>query len=145
VARLTQDGLRVSTVKHAHHAFDIDHEGTDSYRHRAAGAGEVAIVSGRRWALMHELRNGEAEPSLDDVLARLAPCDLVIVEGYKRDRHPKIETRRVNAAGKEPLSPGDPTIVAIASDSQITDSRVPVFDLDDIEGIAAFARQFAGI
>ena len=112
VAELTRRGWKVSTVKHAHHDFDIDKEGTDSFRHRQAGASEVAIVSGRRWALMHELR-GEDEPPLDVVLARLAPCDLVLVEGYKRESHKKIETRRADAKDTAPLSrrrsldPGD--------------------------------------
>ena len=90
VTALSDRGFRVSTIKHAHHGFDIDHAGTDSFRHRAAGAGEVAVVSARRWALMHELR-GEDEPLLAQVLETLAPCDLVLVEGYKRDPHPKIE------------------------------------------------------
>ncbi len=105
---LTRRGWKVSTVKHAHHDFDIDKEGTDSFRHRQAGASEVAIVSGRRWALMHELR-GEDEPTLDEVLARLAPCDLVLVEGYKRESHKKIETRRPDAKDTAPLSAADPT------------------------------------
>ena len=102
VAEFTRRGFRVSTVKHAHHDFDIDREGADSYRHRLAGAAEVAIVSGRRWALMHELR-GEDEPKLDEILARLAPCDLVLVEGYKRevapqDRDAKAGRQRQQAA-----------------------------------------------
>ena len=118
--------MRVSTVKHAHHDFDIDREGADSHRHRLAGAAEVAIVSGRRWALMHELR-GEDEPKLDEILARLAPCDLVLVEGYKREGHPKIETRRLDAKDTAPLSPSDPQIRAIAADHPVTARRVPVF------------------
>ena len=93
VEELTRRGWRISTIKHAHHAFDIDHEGTDSFRHRGAGATEVAIVSSNRWALMHELRS-EEEPSMESVLARLEPCDLVIIEGYKREGHAKIEARR---------------------------------------------------
>ena len=93
VRELTRRGWKISTVKHAHHAFDIDKEGTDSFRHRQAGAAEVAIVSGNRWALMHELR-GEDEPRLEAILARLAPCDLVLIEGYKRESHPKIEARQ---------------------------------------------------
>ncbi len=113
VTRFAEMGLRIATVKHAHHEFDIDHEGTDSYRHRKAGAREVAIVSARRWALMHELE-GESEPPLADVLARLGPCDLVIVEGYKREGHAKIEVRRGKAG--TPLAPEDPSIIAIASD-----------------------------
>ena len=140
VAELTQRGWTVSTVKHAHHAFDIDREGTDSFRHRRAGAREVAIVSGRRWALMHELRE-EAEPPLDAILARLAPCDLVLVEGYKREGHRKIETRRLEGRSRDPLSANDPSIVAIASDYAVDDEKVPAFDLDDVAGIADFIER----
>ena len=130
-------GIRVSTVKHAHHGFDIDKEGTDSFRHRQAGASEVAIVSGRRWALMHEL-HGEEEPTLDEVLKRLAPCDLVLVEGYKREGHKKIEARRTGTKDTTPLSDGDPTILAIAADHTVPNSALPVFDLDEIGPIADF-------
>lgn len=137
VAELTRRGYRVATVKHAHHDFDIDVEGTDSFRHRAAGAQEVAVVSGRRWALMHELR-GEDEPSLDDVLKRLSPCDLVLVEGYKREGHAKIETRRLGAKDTKPLTAGDPNIRAIAADHEVEGESVPVFALDDITSIADF-------
>lgn len=139
VAELARRGWKVSTVKHAHHDFDIDKEGTDSFRHRQAGASEVAIVSGRRWALMHELR-GEDEPSLAEVLKRLAPCDLVLVEGYKREGHNKIETRRRGAKDTTPLSSGDPTILAIASDHAVPGSALPVFDLDDVAAIADFVE-----
>jgi molybdopterin-guanine dinucleotide biosynthesis protein B len=131
-------GLRIATVKHAHHEFDIDHEGTDSFRHRKAGAREVAIVSARRWALMHELE-GEGEPPLADVLARLSPCDLVIVEGYKREGHAKIEVRR--AGPGEPLAPADPAIIAIASDRPVPGEALPVFELDDVEAISSFILQ----
>jgi molybdopterin-guanine dinucleotide biosynthesis protein B len=144
VAKLSRRGWKVSTVKHAHHDFDIDKEGTDSFRHRRAGASEVAIVSGRRWALMHELR-GENEPTLDEVLARLAPCDLVLIEGYKREGHKKIETRRTDAKDTAPLSVGDPTIVAIASDSPVTGGTLPVFDLDDIGAIVDFIEEASGL
>jgi molybdopterin-guanine dinucleotide biosynthesis protein B len=144
VAELTRRGWRVSTVKHAHHDFDIDKEGTDSFRHRHAGASEVAIVSGRRWALMHELR-GEDEPTLDEVLKRLAPCDLVLVEGYKRESHRKIETRRTDAKDTAPLSAGDPTIMAIATDSPITGETLPVFGLDDAATIADFIESATGL
>lgn len=137
VAEFVARGLTVSTVKHAHHAFDIDQEGTDSFRHRLAGAGEVAIVSGARWALMHELRN-EAEPELDAILARLAPCDLVIVEGYKREAHPKIELRRTGARDIRPLSNDDPNIIAVASDRVMPGETLPVFGIDDIADIADF-------
>ena len=137
VAEFRARGFSVSTVKHAHHEFDIDTPGTDSFRPRAAGAGEVAIVSDRRWALMHELR-GETEPTLDDVLARLSPCDLVLVEGYKRDQHPKIETRRLDAKERRPLSPASPNVMAIAADHPLPGEHLPVFSLDDIPSIADF-------
>lgn len=135
VSEFTARGLRVSTLKHAHHAFDVDHDGTDSFRHRAAGAGQVLLSSGRRWALMSEL--GDApEPPLVDLLSKLAPCDLVLIEGYKRADHPKIEAHR--AATKQPLiAPDDPSIRAVASDSALDLDR-PVFDLDDTKAIADF-------
>ena len=144
VEELTRRGWRVSTVKHAHHSFDIDHEGTDSHRHRQAGATEVAIVSGSRWALMHELRD-EREPTLEEVLARLAPCDLVIVEGYKREGHDKLETRRRDAKNSEPLADCDPSIVAIAADHAIASAALPVFALDDTLSIADFIEQHTGL
>jgi molybdopterin-guanine dinucleotide biosynthesis protein B len=144
VTELSRRGWKVSTVKHAHHDFDIDKEGTDSFRHRQAGASEVAIVSGRRWALMHELR-GEDEPSLDAVLTRLAPCDLVLVEGYKRESHRKIETRRTWAKDTTPLSTDDPSIMAIAADHEVPDSALPVFDLDNVGAIADFIETATGL
>jgi len=144
VTELSRRGWKVSTVKHAHHDFDIDKEGTDSFRHRQAGASEVAIVSGRRWALMHELR-GEDEPTLDAVLRRLAPCDLVLVEGYKRENHKKIETRRTGAKDTAPLSTGDPSIMAIAADHAVPDTALPVFDLDDVTAIADFIETATGL
>ena len=139
VRELTRRGWKVSTVKHAHHAFDIDKEGTDSFRHRQAGAAEVAIVSGNRWALMHELR-GEDEPRLEAILARLAPCDLVLIEGYKRESHPKIEARRLEAKDTTPLTAVDGNIVAIAADHDVSGEVVPAFDLDDIQAIADFVE-----
>jgi len=137
VAEFTRRGFRVSTVKHAHHDFDIDREGADSHRHRLAGATEVAVVSGRRWALMHELR-GEDEPRLEQILARLAPCDLVLVEGYKREGHRKIETRRLDAKDTAPLSAADPNICAVAADHAVNGETLPVFSLDDVTAIADF-------
>jgi molybdopterin-guanine dinucleotide biosynthesis protein MobB len=136
IPALIARGLTVSTVKHAHHAADIDRPGKDSYRHREAGAVEVMLATGRRWALMHEHRAGE-EPPLAALLARLAPVDIVLVEGFKRDRHPKIEVRRA-ALTSDPIWPGDSSIVAVASDVPIADCRCPVMDLDDIEAIATF-------
>jgi len=141
VTELTARGYRISTMKHAHHAFDIDHEGTDSYRHRAAGAVEVALVSGYRWALMHEIRD-DAEPAMEDILRRMDPCDLVVIEGYKRQAHPKIEVRRKGARRDRPLAADDPNIVAIATDHATGDEGVPVFDLDDVAGIADFIVSF---
>lgn len=135
VAELTARGRRVSTVKHAHHGVDIDQRGSDSHRHREAGAVEVALVGGQRWAIMHELR-AEEEPSLEEVLARLSPCDLVIVEGYKREGHPKIEMRRSSASRQDRLSALDPSIVAVAADGPQPGETLPVFGLDDIAAIA---------
>lgn len=144
VSELAGRGWRVSTIKHAHHDFDIDKPGADSFRHREAGATEVAIVSGRRWALMHELR-GEDEPTLDEVLARLGPCDLVLIEGYKRENHLKIEARRLEAKDRSPLTAKDPAIVAIASDHPVEGEHVPVFGIDDIKSIADFVEARSGL
>ncbi|CAN5332441.1 molybdopterin-guanine dinucleotide biosynthesis protein B [soil metagenome] len=143
VTELTRRGYRISTVKHAHHSFDIDHEGRDSFRHRKAGASEVAVVSHGRWALLHELR-GEPEPPLETILAKLAPCDLVIVEGYKRDMHDKIEMRDVTQANPA-LASSDPSIVAIAANGDIAGERVPVFSRDEIGRIADFIVQHMGL
>ena len=127
-------GLKIATVKHAHHDFDIDQPGKDSWLHREAGASEVAIVSSRRWALVHELR-GEDEPSLAELLAKLSPADLVIVEGFKRHALPKLEVYRA-AIGKPLIYPEDDCVVAIASDAPLPQAQLPVLPLDDIEGIA---------
>ena len=128
-------GLTVSTIKHAHHAVDVDQAGTDSHRHRVAGASEVVLASGSRVALMQELR-GAPEPSLADLLARLSPVDLVLVEGYKREAHPKVEAHRAET-GHALLAPGDPQIRAVASDTPLEVDR-PVLDLNDTAGIADF-------
>ena len=132
--RLIARGLKVSTVKHAHHSFDMDVPGKDSHTHRTAGATEVFVSSARRWAHIRELR-GEDEPPLSEILARLAPVDLVIVEGYKRHQHPKLEVYRAEV-GKPLLHPDDDWIVAVASDAPVPDARVPVLDLADAEKIA---------
>jgi molybdopterin-guanine dinucleotide biosynthesis protein MobB len=142
VAEMVARGLKVSTVKHAHHSFDVDHPGRDSYRHRQAGAGEVLLASRHRVALMRELR-GEAEPPLSDLLAMLAPCDLVLVEGYKRDAHPKVEAFRAET-GNALIAPGDPTIRAVASDVALDLDR-PVFDLNDTRAIADFILAEVGL
>lgn len=131
---LVRRGLKVATVKHAHHEFDTDQPGKDSWLHRQAGASEVAIVSSRRWAIVHELSD-EAEPPLADILAKLSPVDLVIVEGFKRLSHPKLEVYRA-AVGKPLLHPDDDCIVAIATDAPLPQAQVPVLSLDDIEGLA---------
>lgn len=144
VTELTARGWRVSTVKHAHHDFDIDREGADSFRHRQAGATEVAIVSGRRWALMHELRD-EPEPALDAILARLGPADIVLIEGYKRESHRKIETRRLSAKDTTPLSQNDPNIVAVAADYPQPSEKLPVFALDAVAAIADFIERTTGL
>jgi molybdopterin-guanine dinucleotide biosynthesis protein B len=144
VTELVGRGYRVSTVKHAHHDFDIDKVGADSYRHRQAGAHEVTIVSGTRYAIMHELR-GAPEPSFEEILGRLAPCDLVLIEGYKREPIPKIEARRLDSANREPLAPTDPHIVAIAADHAVADTALPVFDLDDTKTIADFVVAVTGL
>ncbi|MBE0454979.1 molybdopterin-guanine dinucleotide biosynthesis protein B [Roseovarius autotrophicus] len=142
VAEMTARGLRVSTVKHAHHSFDVDQPGRDSYRHRVAGAGEVLLASRHRLALMRELR-GQAEPTLAELLAMLAPCDLVLIEGYKRDGHPKMEAFRAET-GNALIAPGDPTIRAVASDVALDLDR-PVFDLNDTRAIADFILGEVGL
>ena len=131
VAEFVRRGWRVATIKNAHHDVDIDRPGTDSFRHRAAGASEVALVGGRRYAIMRE----QAEPTLEEVLARLAPADLVLIEGFKRKLHTKIEVR----AGDGPsLARDDPSIAAIAADAKPAETHLPWFRRDDIAGIADF-------
>ena len=138
---LVARGLRVSTIKHAHHGFDVDTPGKDSWLHREAGASEVLVASAHRFALMHESR-GAPEPVLADLLARLAPADLVIVEGFKREPCPKIEVWR-HAVGKPMLHPADASIVAIATDARDLRVSVPVLALDDAEAVADAAMQAA--
>jgi len=142
VTEITGRGFSVSTVKHAHHSFDVDHAGKDSFRHRAAGATEVLLASRNRFALMHELRETD-EPGLAELLARLSPVDLVLVEGYKGESHPKIEAHR--AATSNPLiAPDDPTIRAVASDTALSLDR-PVFDLNDTQAIVGFILSEVGL
>ena len=138
ITEFTARGLTVSSIKHAHHSFDIDHPGRDSYRHRDAGARQVLLASRNRWALMHELRD-EDEPSLGDLLKQLSPVDLVLIEGYKRDRHPKIEAYR-KETGQPLIAPEDQTIVAVASDTSVAIDR-PELDLNDTAAIANFIAQ----
>ncbi|MFN3349130.1 molybdopterin-guanine dinucleotide biosynthesis protein B [Pseudorhodoplanes sp.] len=131
---LTARGNRVSTLKHAHHNFDVDRPGKDSFEHRSAGATEVLVISANRWALMHELR-GAPEPPLPALLGKLSQVDLVLVEGFKRESFPKLEIHRA-ANGKPLLHPLDRWIVAIASDTPLPDATVPVIDLNEIDAIA---------
>jgi molybdopterin-guanine dinucleotide biosynthesis protein B len=138
---LVGKGLRVSTVKHAHHGFDVDQPGKDSWEHRQAGAQEVVVASAHRWALMHELR-GDAEPDLADLLARLSPVDLVLVEGFKGGGQPKLEVFRA-ANGKPMLHPDDPSVVAVASDAPVPDLALPWLQLDDIPAIAEAVQVLA--
>jgi len=142
VAEIAGRGVSVSTVKHAHHSFDVDHPGKDSHRHRVAGAREVLLSSRNRFALMHEMR-GEAELPLETLLRKLDPVDLVLIEGYKRDRHPKIEAFRAET-GHALIAPDDPTIRAVAADCAVQIDR-PVFDLDDTRSIADFVLREVGL
>lgn len=142
VTEITGRGISVSTVKHAHHSFDVDHPGKDSYRHRAAGATEVLLASRYRFALMHELRDSD-EPTLQELLTHLGPVDLVLVEGYKRDAHPKVEAHRAET-GNPLIAPDDDTIRAVASDVPLDLDR-PVFDLNDTAAIADFILSEVGL
>jgi molybdopterin-guanine dinucleotide biosynthesis protein B len=133
IPSITARGLTVSTLKHAHHAFDVDQPGKDSYMHRMAGATEVLVSSQNRFALMHELR-GAPELTLSELLGKLGPVDLVIIEGYKRDPHPKLEVFRASV-GKPLIHPDDPHVVAIASDVALPQMRVPRVSIDDTDAV----------
>jgi molybdopterin-guanine dinucleotide biosynthesis protein B len=135
-------GLKVSLIKHAHHTFDVDQPGKDSYRHRHAGCSEVLVSSSRRWALVHELR-GAPEPGFAELIERVSPCDLLLVEGFKREKLPKLEVYRASV-GEPLIHPHDPDIAGIASDQRI-ESKLPQFDLDDVPGIAAFILSHVGL
>lgn len=142
VTEITERGYTVSTVKHAHHAVDVDQPGTDSYRHRAAGASEVLLASGQRIALMQELR-GAPEPSLSELLSRLSPVDMVLIEGFKREPHPKVEAFR--AVANNPLIANEnDSVRAVASDTPL-ELNIPVFDLNDTAAIADFILQEVGL
>jgi molybdopterin-guanine dinucleotide biosynthesis protein B len=143
IPELTRRGLSVSTIKHAHHDFDIDKPGKDSYEHRAAGAREVMVTSARRWALMHELGD-QPEPSLDDVAAHMSAVDLLLVEGFKHEKHAKLEVHRA-ANAKPLLQPDDPHIVAVVSDIALPGLSAPVLGLDDIDVIAHFIMAYYGL
>lgn len=143
IPALVGRGLRVSTMKHAHHNFDVDRPGKDSYEHRAAGASEVLVTSGRRWALMHELRDAP-EPSVEALIGHMTPVDLLLIEGFKRQTHDKLEVHRP-ALGKPLLCTEDPHIVAVASDAPLPETGRPRLDLGDIEGIADFVVRHCGL
>ncbi|HEY6456649.1 MAG TPA: molybdopterin-guanine dinucleotide biosynthesis protein B [Steroidobacteraceae bacterium] len=134
-------GVRVATLKHAHHAFDVDQPGKDSYEHRKAGACEVIVSSARRWVQMHEVGDG-TEATLAQLLERVSACDLILIEGFKTERHLKMEVFR-QATGKAPLHPQDPRIVAIASDQSFPNAGVPVVDLNDIAAVADLIHERA--
>ena len=137
-----QRGFKVSLIKHAHHTFDVDQPGKDSFRHRHAGCTEVLVTSSRRWALMHELR-GAAEPTLNEQIERLSPCDLLLVEGFKHEPIPKLEVYRAEV-GESMIHPHDRNIVAIASDAKV-DSALPQLNLNAPETIAAFVLKHVGL
>ncbi len=143
IPELIARGITVSTVKHAHHAFDIDQPGKDSWRHRQAGAREVMVASQHRWALMHELRD-RPEPSLDELIRQMSPVDLVLVEGFKRHPHPKIEISRPSL-GKPLLYPDDADIVAVAADEALPDLPVPWLPLSDPTAVAGFIIEHQGL
>ena len=140
IPHFLKEGLRVSVIKHAHHSFDVDVPGKDSWVHRQSGAAEVLVSSGQRWALMHELR-GAPEPRLPELLKKMSPVDLVVVEGFKSEPHRKIEVHRA-ANGKAMLFPDDPAIVGIATDAAL-ETALPVVHLDDIPAIAAMMQRSA--
>ena len=142
VTEITGRGFSVSTLKHAHHAFDVDHPGKDSFRHREAGAHQVVLSSGKRWAMMTELRE-TSEPSLNELISKMTPVDLILIEGWKRDDHAKIEAHRAET-GNPLIAPNDPTIRAIATDTALTIDR-PVFDLNDTKAIAGFILAEVGL
>lgn len=144
IEEFTRRGLRVAAIKHAHHQFDVDHEGRDTYKMREAGARQVAISSPTRWALMCELEN-EVEPSFNELVSRLGPCDLIMVEGYKDEPFPKIEARSVRSKSTSALADDDSNIIAIAADKPVEGAKLPVFDIDDIGEIADFISKHVAL
>ncbi len=139
IPRFKARGLSVSLIKHTHHNFDVDHPGKDSYRHRAAGAGEVLLTCDTRWVLMHEL-HGQPEPSLEDQIAVLSPCDLVLIEGFKQTAIPKLEVHRP-AHGKPPIWPENPSVIAVATDMALV-CPLPRLDLNDVDAITLFILKY---
>lgn len=140
---LVSRGVRVSTMKHAHHAFDVDTPGKDSYEHRQAGATEVLVTSANRWALMHENRDAP-EPTIEDLIPHLSPVDLLIIEGFKRHAHDKMEIFR-RATGKDLIQPADPLVRAVAADGPVPEATVPVLDLNDVPALATYILDFTGL
>lgn len=143
ITEISSRGFSVSSIKHAHHDADVDQPGRDSYRHREAGARETILATGKRWALMHELR-GDPEPSVEELAARLSPVDLVLIEGFKRASHPRVETHRA-AAGQRPKAYEDSGIRAMASDTPLEGLGIPVFHLDDAAAVADFILRDSGL
>lgn len=143
VAEITRRGFSVSTIKHAHHTFDVDHQGKDSWRHREAGAREVLVAASQRWALMSELR-GAPEPPLAELLAKFSPVDLILIEGYKRDGHPKIEAWRA-ATGAGLIARDDPTVRAVATNDPVEGLDLPLLPLDDAAAVADFILAQVGL
>lgn len=137
---LKRRGFKVSTMKHTHHNFDMDKPGKDSFRHREAGAEEVMVASGRRWALVHELRE-DPEPDMDALIEQMTPVDLLLIEGFKRNNHAKMEVSR-SETGKSLIATDDDTIVAVASDMEIEGLTVPLLDLDDVTAVADFIVKY---
>ena len=145
VTHFVAKGLRVSTIKHAHKSFDVDHEGTDSFLHRKAGAHEVAIASPKRWALMHEATSAGAAPTLETMIARLSPCDLILVEGYKSNPIPKIECIRKAGNEGEAIWITNSSVVALATDLSVLGCSLPCFDINAIEDMADYIAQLLGL
>lgn len=144
IPELTARGVTVSTIKHAHHKFDVDKPGKDSYEHRQAGATEVMVSSGNRWALMHELRD-EAEPDLEQLIAKMSPVDLLLVEGFKHGSHAKVEVYRPSN-GNPVLAPDDPNVMAVATDGDLPDAvTVPRLDMNDVAAVADFILDYVGL
>ncbi|MEQ8823097.1 MAG: molybdopterin-guanine dinucleotide biosynthesis protein B [Filomicrobium sp.] len=143
IEEFTRRGLKVASLKHAHHEFQVDSGETDSARHRRAGASQVAVISATRWALITELEKAP-EPNFEEIIAALEPCDLVIVEGYKSARIPKIEARREASITRKPLADEDPLVIAIAADHEVEDTTLPVFELDNVAAMADFIETQLG-
>lgn len=143
IPELTGRGVSVSTMKHTHHTFEIDKPGKDSFKHRMAGATQVAVLSSARWALVHELR-GTPEPSVDEMIAKMAPVDLVLIEGFKRHGHPKIEVFRPSLR-ETMLQPSDDSVVAVATDEDLGEVTVPVLDLNHVAQVADFIIGYCGL